>query len=69
MSFIKNKIKEKANFKIEFVEPIKVINKINIPGFFICGKKDKLIPLHHCKELYRKYNSKKTLKEINMSHN
>jgi len=49
LSFIKTKIKAKAGFKIESVEPIKNVERIKIPSYFICGSKDKLVPASHCK--------------------
>jgi len=49
LSFIKSKIKEKAGFNIEDVEPVRNVSKIKIPGYFICGTKDKLVPDTHCK--------------------
>jgi hypothetical protein len=42
-SYLRKKVKEKGKFNLTDVAPIKVVTKINVPGFFIAGKKDKLV--------------------------
>ncbi len=51
-------------FKLPFAkkpEPIKLVNKIKIPIFFIAGEKDPIIKQWHNKELYEHANNPKSV--------
>ncbi len=51
------------------VAPVNVVDKINVPGFFIAGKKDKLVAPHHVYTLYKQYKGSKSLSIIDLGHN
>ena len=60
LKIIAKTIKEKANFNIYDLDPLKDdVPHIKTPGFFIVGKEDELIPTLHSKKIYEAYKSKK----------
>ena len=68
-SFLRKKVQEKGNFNLSDVVPLDVVDKIKIPGFFIAGKKDKLVAQHHVYNLYKKYKGSKSLSIVDQGHN
>ena len=52
------------------VAPIRYVQNIEVPGLFICGKKDKLVPMEQVDQLYNSFAGKyKFLCSINKGHN
>jgi esterase/lipase len=57
-NLISKTIKEKVKFNIYDLNPL--VNdapNISVPGFFIVGKDDELVPCEHTKLLYQAYKS------------
>ena len=60
LKIISKTIKDKANFDIYDLDPIKDdAPHIQAPGFFIVGEEDELIPPTHTEMLFQAYSSKK----------
>eukprot|EP00826_Nyctotherus_ovalis_P003768 TRINITY_DN10774_c0_g3_i4.p1 TRINITY_DN10774_c0_g3~~TRINITY_DN10774_c0_g3_i4.p1 ORF type:complete len:229 (-),score=49.64 TRINITY_DN10774_c0_g3_i4:82-768(-) len=67
--FIKKTVKNKAEFDIDDVNPIKDIEKLRIPIQFIVAESDNFVLPRHGIELYMKYGGDKTLIKVLGSHN
>ena len=68
-SVLRKTIKKKANFDLNNIKPIKVVEKIKIPSLFGHGSKDTLIPCEHTKELHKKYGGLKQIIIFEGDHN
>lgn len=53
------KVKHRCNFQFEDAEPIREIQKSNVPVFFIHGDKDKKVSYKMCLDMYEKRRNKK----------
>ena len=63
-------IEKKANFRIEKIEPVKILQKCkNIPILFCHGLDDTFINYHHCKDLFNEYKGKKEIVMFEGEHN
>ena len=63
-------IEKKANFRIEKIEPMKILQKAkNVPILFCHGLDDTFINFHHCKDLFKVYNGKKEIVLFEGEHN
>ena len=70
LSWIRKTIKEKHNFDIENLNPLKNnVGKSLSPAFFISAKKDELIPPSHAKQLHDKYKGQKRYMLVEGTHN
>ena len=49
----------KANYNITDLKPLDHVHKIKIPGLFISGKQDKIVPPQNVKNIYNKYKGQK----------
>jgi len=48
-------VQKKANFNIEALEPIKLVDKCFIPVLFVHGSEDSFIASHHSQDLHDEY--------------
>ena len=63
-------IEKKADFRIEKIEPMKILQKNkNIPILFCHGLDDSFINFHHCKDLFNVYNGQKEIVLFEGEHN
>ncbi len=67
--FLKKSIKEKIGCDIEEINPIKGVKDIKIPGFFIHGIKDELIPVEHTVNIVNQYSGIKEINVVEGGHN
>ena len=56
---IKDTIKEKAEFNLDFLETFSYARECVTPAFFCHGKGDSFVLLHHCIDLFNDYKGKK----------
>ena len=69
IKWIKETIKEKADFNLDDVEPINYAEKCFIPAFFCHSKQDTFVNIHHCKDLYNLYAGDKNIVYVKGNHN
>ena len=69
IKWIKETIKEKADFNLDDVEPINYAEKCFIPAFFCHSKQDTFVNIHHCKDLYNSYAGDKSIVYVKGNHN
>ena len=69
IKWIKETIKEKAEFNLDDVEPINYAEKCFIPAFFCHSKQDTFVNIHHCKDLYNLYAGDKSIVYVKGNHN
>ena len=69
LKWIKETIKEKAEFNLDDVEPIEYANKCFIPAYFCHSKGDTFVNIHHCKDLYNLYAGDKNIVYVKGNHN
>ena len=69
LKWIKETIKEKADFNLDDVEPIEYANKCFIPAYFCHSKGDTFVNIHHCKDLYNLYAGDKNIVYVKGNHN
>ena len=67
--FLKKSIKEKIGCDIEEINPINGVKNIKIPGFFIHGIKDELIPVEHTVRIVGEYGGVKEINVVEGGHN
>ena len=68
-SVLRKTIKKKADFDLNSIKPIKVVEKIKTPALFGHGSQDTLIPPEHTKELYKNYGGLKQIVIFEGDHN
>jgi len=56
---IKDTIREKAKFNLDFLETFTYARECVTPAFFCHGKNDSFVLLHHCIDLFNDYKGKK----------
>jgi len=66
---MKKKILEQANFDLDQVSPMKIINQFNTPILFIHGSEDLIVPIEHSKNLFEAYKGEKVFLEVDVGHN
>ena len=66
---LKETIKEKGEFNIDDIEPVKFAKKCFVPAFFSHGKDDTFVNMHHCKDLYNEYAGEKNILLVDGEHN
>lgn len=60
LKIIASTIKQKANFDIYDLDPLKnEAPNIKVPGFFVVSEQDEMVPPEHSKLLFQAYRSKK----------
>ena len=60
LKIIASTIKQKANFDIYDLDPLKnEAPNIKVPGFFVVSEQDEMVPPEHSKQLFDAYRSKK----------
>jgi len=70
LSMIKSTVKDKANFDINDLDPLKNhVTKAFIPALFIYAKEDSFIQPKHTLELYQNYAGDKNLVKVDGDHN
>lgn len=62
--FLMRTVKKKTGVDLSCIKPIKCVNKINIPGFFLVCKQDIIARPDKVKDLYVKYKCK--IKEFHL---
>lgn len=67
--FIKRSVKNRADFNIDDVNPIEVVDKLRIPVQFIVAEDDTFVLPRHGTELYKKYGGEKELIRVLGDHN
>ena len=66
---LKETVKEKGEFNIDDIEPVKFAKKCFVPAFFSHGKNDTFVNMHHCKDLYNEYAGEKNILLVDGEHN
>ena len=69
IKWIKETIKEKADFNLDDVEPKDYAEKCFIPAYFCHSKNDTFVNIHHCKDLYNLYAGDKSIVYVKGNHN
>ena len=69
IKWIKETIKEKADFNLDDVEPKDYAEKCFIPAYFCHSKEDTFVNIHHCKDLYNLYSGDKNIVYVRGNHN
>ena len=69
IKWIKETIKEKADFNLDDVEPKDYAGKCFIPAYFCHSKGDTFVNIHHCKDLYSLYAGDKNIVYVKGNHN
>jgi len=69
VKMLKETVKEKGQFNIDDIEPVKFAKKCFVPAFFSHGKDDTFVNMHHCKDLYNVYPGEKNILFIDGDHN
>ena len=69
IKWIKETIKEKAEFNLDDVEPKDYAEKCFIPAYFCHSKEDTFVNIHHCKDLYNLYAGDKNIVYVKGNHN
>jgi len=69
LKLVRNSIKNKANFDINLLEPIKLAQNCFIPALFVHGISDNFISPYHSQRLYEKYSGDKNLILLEGDHN
>ena len=69
IKWIKETIKEKAEFNLDDVEPKDYAGKCFIPAYFCHSKEDTFVNIHHCKDLYNLYAGDKNIVYVKGNHN
>ena len=69
IKWIKETIKEKAEFNLDDVEPKDYAPKCFIPAYFCHSKEDTFVNIHHCKDLYNLYAGDKNIVYVKGNHN
>ena len=69
LKWIKEIIKEKADFNLDDIEPKKYAEKCYMPVYFCHSKKDTFVNIHHCKDLYNLYKGDKNIVYVKGNHN
>lgn len=67
--FIRKSVKSRANFNIDHLSPIDLVEKIKVPALFIVANSDTFVQPLHGITLYSLYNGKKNLLQIPGDHN
>ena len=69
IKWVKEIIKDKANFNLDDIEPREYAGKCFIPAFFCHSKGDTFVNIHHCKDLYNLYAGDKNIVYVRGNHN
>ena len=69
IKWIKEIIKEKADFNIDDIEPKEYAGKCFMPAYFCHAKSDTFVNIHHCKDLYNLYKGDKDIVYVKGNHN
>ena len=69
LKWIKEIIKEKADFNLDDIEPKEYAGKCFMPAYFCHSKGDTFVNIHHCKDLYNLYKGDKDIVYVKGNHN
>jgi pimeloyl-ACP methyl ester carboxylesterase len=69
INWVKDIIKEKADFNLDDIEPKEYAGKCFIPAYFCHSKEDTFVNIHHCKDLYNLYAGDKNIVYVIGNHN
>ena len=69
INWVKDIIKDKANFNLDDIEPREYAGKCFIPAYFCHSKGDTFVNIHHCKDLYNLYVGDKNIVYVKGNHN
>ena len=69
IKWIKEIIKEKADFNLDNIEPRDYASKCYIPAFFCHSKGDTFVNIHHSKDLFNLYAGDKNIVYVKGNHN
>ena len=69
IKWVKEIIKDKADFNLDDIEPKEYAGKCFIPAFFCHSKGDTFVNIHHCKDLYNLYAGDKNIVYVRGNHN
>ena len=69
IKWIKEIIKEKADFNLDNIEPKDYATKCYIPAFFCHSKGDTFVNIHHSKDLFNLYAGDKSIVYVKGNHN
>ena len=69
IKWIKEIIKEKADFNLDDIEPKDYATKCYMPAYFCHSKGDTFVNIHHCKDLFSLYKGDKSIVYVKGNHN